>query len=449
MTFQASVIRSTSSETVGQRFLVLSTSLPYPLNRGNSIRSWGIFTSLANAGHRLSLLALGDPSELDKHQTKLREVFTSVEVIPHRAVTLTGNPDYLRRVRAIGSATPYSALRFRSGQLRQRLSTLLSLETYDAIISDTLYPLVNLPESAVPVIISEHNMEHVLIERYIQNERNPLKKLYGFLESRRLQRWQAKAWSKAALVLVCSEQDRSILNNHCPGAAVAVVPNAIDLSRYRPSQRASGDYLLYTGTLDWYPNRDAVDYLLSEIFPTVKREFPAVTQVIAGRNPPAAFLKRYSALDGVTFLNSVPDMRPVIAGAAVVLVPLRIGSGTRVKILEAGAFAKPIVSTPIGAEGLNFKDGLEILIAGSPTEFAHSVVRLLRNADLQRRIGMAARCKVEESYGLDTLGAALSDALMEFRRRTPPPATIPRSKNSASKKPGADASPASEAVKSA
>ncbi|MBK5295255.1 MAG: glycosyltransferase, partial [Acidobacteriia bacterium] len=167
---------------------------------------------------------------------------------------------------------------------------------------------------------------------------------------------------------------------------------------------------LYTGGMDWYPNRDAVKYFVDQVFPTLRQQAPGARFVVAGRNPSDEFRREFAGMADVVFTGTVPDMRAEIAKAQVCVVPLRIGSGTRLKILEAAAISKPIVSTSLGAEGLEFRNGSEILIADDAQSFAHATAALLRDPARRAQFGAAARRRVQERYSLAALAAALRTA---------------------------------------
>ena len=163
--------------------------------------------------------------------------------------------------------------------------------------------------------------------------------------------------------------------------------------------------------MDWHPNRDGVEFFISEILPELRRLVPSVTFRVAGRSPSGEILRRFTGVPGVEFTGTVPDMRAEIAKATVCVVPLRIGSGTRMKILEAGAMAKPIVSTSLGAEGLDLVDGEDIILADEPRTFAKAVADLLGDATRRRTLGQSVRRRIEQRYSLPVLQSALRRAL--------------------------------------
>jgi len=193
-----------------------------------------------------------------------------------------------------------------------------------------------------------------------------------------------------------------------------VVPNVVDFDHYAPREDDNISTILFQGAMDWFPNRDAVTFFVARMLPLLKQSVPHIRFVVAGRNPPPTFVSKFAGVSGIEFTGNVPDMRAEIAKAAVCIVPLRIGSGTRLKILEAAAMAKPVVSTRIGAEGLNFSDGEEIVLADEPLAVARAIVALLADPVRRRTIGLAARRRVEVQYSMSALRSALGQALAQL-----------------------------------
>ena len=187
----------------------------------------------------------------------------------------------------------------------------------------------------------------------------------------------------------------------------------VDVSQYEGIWNQDEDpaTVIYVGGMDSFPNRDALEYFVNDILPLIKRELPAVKVIAAGRNPAREFRAKFSGISELEFTGTVPDIRPVIAKAAVSIIPLRVGSGTRLKILEGGAMGKAMVSTTLGAEGLGFADGQEILIADEPHQFARCVTELLYDPDQRRKLGEAARKRVLANYDLTALERSITRAL--------------------------------------
>ena len=281
------------------------------------------------------------------------------------------------------------------------------------VFCETVYGMINVPAIGVPLILDNHNVEHFILERYRQFETNPLKRLYAHREAVRLRAEERAACARATLALCCSDADRRYFAQLCPEARLHVVPNVVEIDESAPSHDEPPPTLLYQGGMDWFPNRDAVKFFIESMMPRLRRAVPGIRFVVAGRGASSQFEQQFADMPDVYFTGTVPDMKPWVAGATVCVVPLRIGSGTRLKILEAAAMGKAVVSTRVGAEGLDFAGGKEIMIAGDADEFVGHTVQLLKDPCLRARIGAAARAKVELCYSFGVLREALAAVLAE------------------------------------
>jgi glycosyltransferase involved in cell wall biosynthesis len=272
----------------------------------------------------------------------------------------------------------------------------------------------------VPLLLNKDDVAHVILRRYLDLERDPVRRLYGEVEYRRVRRWEALACRRMNAVLVCSAEDRRILSALCPGVPMPIVPNAIDTGHYQPRTGEELRTVVFQGGMDWHPNSDAVEYFIRRVLPDLRRRVPDVVFRVVGRSASAQFKARMEALGPVCFTGTVPDMRDEIARATVCVVPLRIGSGTRLKILEAAAMARAIVSTPLGAEGLQFRDGDEIVLREHPEEFAAAVAELLADPARRERLGRTALRRVRKDYSFPALHNALQGALAAAAGRMVP-----------------------------
>ena len=394
------------------RILFHSLTLPYPATNGYKMRTWSLLQALAAEGHEITLICFGTPQEAAEDLRPLYDLCRFVEIIPETMTSISSGPDLKGRVRALASNLPYGVVRFRSERMRRRLAGHIQIGALDLIFTETSYSLINFPLSHnIPVVLDNHNVEYVLFERYIHHTRSPLRRAYAGIECQRMRRWDKAACARANLVLACSHHDRNLLRELHPPVQCAVVPNTIDASSYRAAEGQEDPFILYTGGMDWYPNRHAAQFFAEEILPKVRKRVPGVRFVIAGRNPSEGFRRLMSQFPGVELTGTVSDMREVIAKAAVCVVPLRIGSGTRLKILEAAAMAKAVVSTHLGAEGLEFADGKEIVLLDEPEKFSEAVASLLADPSRRQALGQAARRRVEETYSPRVLRHTVRQAL--------------------------------------
>jgi glycosyltransferase involved in cell wall biosynthesis len=398
------------------RILFLALTGPLPANNGYTLRNWALLRALAAEEHEVTLLAFGDRTLVRAaDQALLEGVCRGVDLIPFTWSQLSSLRDIPRRLRGLPGPRPYSVQRFQSSAMRTRVVAHIEGEKIEAVVSD-VFTAINLPTVSPPILLNHHNTEHVILRRYLAQERHPAKLAYASLEYWKMKRWERDLCRVSAVGMVCSESDRVTLGRLAPSLRLEIVPNVVDVASADTSVPEHPRTVLFQGGLDWYPNRDAVTFLATAILPELRRRIPDACVVIAGRNPDPRFIRRFRDIPDFRFTGTVDDMRPMIARAAVCVAPLRIGSGTRLKILEAAALAKPIVSTTLGAEGLDFRDGEEILLADEPAAFAEAVAGLLRDNRRRTVLGRAARRRVEAQYTVTTLRHRLRQALSQATR---------------------------------
>jgi glycosyltransferase involved in cell wall biosynthesis len=264
------------------------------------------------------------------------------------------------------------------------------------------------PHWQAPVLIHEHNVESQIAQRFYEKATHPLLKLFLYAQYRRMERFEHALWRKHPQVVAVSEQDRAIILQYTPDQNVTVVENGVDLDyfSYQPHPGISPN-LVYIGSMDWLPNEDAVLWFVKEIFPILRSQWPDCTFTIVGRNP-SEQVRRLANEPGIVVTGTVKEVRTFIAAASIMVVPLRIGGGSRLKILEAMSAGLPVVSTPIGCEGLRVADEVHLLIAEEPHHFAAQTSRLIADLLLQQKLAEAGRRLVEEHYGWPAMAHRLS-----------------------------------------
>jgi glycosyltransferase involved in cell wall biosynthesis len=302
------------------------------------------------------------------------------------------------------------ALRLESRSFRDRLVALLAEHRFDIVHIEgiELAPYLDILESSRPrpfIVFDDHNCEYLLQKRvFLTDLRNPLRwhgASYSFVQWKRLERFEAQACRRADLVVAVSEADSLALQKLVPQAAPLIIPNGIDVSAYTPDTVPATDMgeqaLVFTGKMDFRPNVDAMLWFSSQVLPLVRRDCPAAHLWIVGQRPH----RRLDALKGdpaITVTGWVDQVKPYIAGASVYVAPLRMGGGTRLKLLEAMAMERAVVATSLGAEGFPAVDGKELLLADTPELFAKAVVSLLRDPSRRADLGQKARRFVEQGY---------------------------------------------------
>jgi glycosyltransferase involved in cell wall biosynthesis len=275
----------------------------------------------------------------------------------------------------------------------------------DVCVADFLVAAANVPVGGVtPTLLFEHNVEYMIWKRLHAVETRAWRRALLAAEWRRMRRYEARACRQARLTVAVSEADRALLAASAPGADIRAIPTGVDAAYFHPNGTAEKPArLVFTGSMDWYPNEDAIIHFMEAILPRLRRRIPGLTIAVVGRNP-SERLKALGAAKGVQITGTVDDVRPYVAEAAVYVVPLRIGGGTRLKIFEALAMGKAVVSTSVGAEGLPMTPGQHFLQADSPEDFAKAVLALLEDVPRRRAIGEAGRRLVEARYSWAQVG---------------------------------------------
>jgi glycosyltransferase involved in cell wall biosynthesis len=354
----------------------------------------------------------------------MREVAAHVVTIP-RTDPAKGTPGfYIDAAKYLVDNVPYAVAKYRSAAYRAAVDELLSTRRFDAVVCDFLVPVVNLPaELPCPSILFTHNVEAEIWRRHAETASNPASKFLLSQQWRRMSRFEHGALARFDLVLAVSEADRQMFDRLYPDALKTpahVVQTGVDTTYFAPAPAAGQTekpaHLVFTGSMDWLPNEDGMLYFVREILPRIRQVEPETTLSIIGRAPTPA-VKRLADEAGIEVTGRVDDVRPHIAKGSVYIVPLRIGGGTRLKIFEAMAMGKAVVSTTVGAEGLPVTTGQNVVIADEPARFAQAVVHLIRDVESRRRIEAEARRLVVERYDWSAVAGDFEDALERTCRR--------------------------------
>jgi sugar transferase (PEP-CTERM/EpsH1 system associated) len=396
------------------RILWLKSDLLLPLDKGGKLRTWHLMRHLARH-HEITYLAFKDPSQPKADIDGMREVAAHLELVtraePHKGTLRF----YADAAMHLVDPLPYAVGKYRSRGFKERLNSLLATNRFDLIVCDFLFPAVNLPKRLpCPSVIFTHNVESEIWRRHADTKRGAAGKLLYGMQHRRMLRYEKATLARFDGVLAVSDADRDTFAALYPGAIchpVHVVPTGVDTAYFAPeASDPASRTLVFTGSMDWLPNEDAMQFFCREILPLIRADEPTVTLSIVGRAPTPA-VKRLAAEHGVQVTGRVEDVRPYMKEAAVYIVPLRIGGGTRLKIFEAMSMGKAVVSTTVGAEGLPVTSGNHLVLADDPPSFAGAVVGLLRDAGRRSALEAAARALVVERYDWSAVAGALEKAL--------------------------------------
>jgi glycosyltransferase involved in cell wall biosynthesis len=404
-----------------KKILVLTPQFPYPPHQGTALRNYNLIAGLARR-HQVHLLSFGDPD--GSHGTPLDELCRSIQVVhpPQRSMRHRVQGLFLSRL-------PDRAQRLPSAQFRAALSAILERENLDVVevegieLAQYLFQVADWrgDQKRPLLVFDDHNCEYVLQQRAFETDsrrrapsgvqgsvraqaRRSVGAAYSYVQWQRLRGYERRACLTADRVVAVSETDAEALRDLDPGLHPVVVPNGVDMAFYTEVvppleyRRGPGESdLVFTGKMDFRPNVDAVLWFAREVLPLIRQDAPQVRFWVVGKNPHA----RLASLAGdpaVELTGWVEDVRPYIAEAAVYVIPLRIGGGTRLKVLEAMAMGKAIVSTALGCEGFDLIADQELVIADAPSEFAAAVLALLGDPERRERLSRAARRFAESRY---------------------------------------------------
>lgn len=396
--------------------LWLKSDLLVPLDKGGKLRTWHLMRHLARR-HDITYLSFADSTLRTEDLLEMRHVASRIVTVRREEAPKGSFRFYADVARHITDALPYAIAKYRSEAYRSTLVRLLDEHHVDLVVCDFLVPAVNLPDRLpCPAVLFTHNVEAEIWRRHTEQQGLAIARwLYG-VQHKRMLDFECATLARFDKVLAVSEQDRDTFEQLYPGATQTpafVVPTGVDTSYFSiDSSQPSRPRLVFTGSMDWLPNEDAMTFFCRDVLPLVRARVPDVQLAIVGREPTRG-VRNLAAQNGVVVTGRVDDVRPFIRDAAVYVVPLRIGGGTRLKIFEAMAMGKAVVSTAIGAEGLPVADDRHLLIADGPQAFANAVVRLLEDTTCRSRLGRAARDLVASRFDWAVVASELETALLQ------------------------------------
>jgi sugar transferase (PEP-CTERM/EpsH1 system associated) len=364
--------------------------------------------------HRVTYIALDDGTITAEQRSRALEYCDDLVIVPWRRAPLRGVSRALAAVGNLFSSLPFALAPYRSAAMTHaiRMRCGGSTDRADVVVCDFLTPALNVPEDpGCPVVLFQHNVEAMIWERRAKVASNPIVRLYMREQWRRMQRVEREQCLRFDHVVAVSPEDAAVFRDRYGVERVSSVPTGVDTEFFRPSgtvSRVPGS-IVFTGSMDWMPNEDGMAYFVEEILPLVTRAVPEATLAIVGRNPTARVRALAEGRSDITVTGTVPDVRPYLEAASVVVVPLRIGGGTRIKIYEAMGMERAVVSTTIGAEGLDVVDGEHILLADDPQSFADAVIALLRAPDRAEQIGQQAASHVRAHFGWAAVAEQFAD----------------------------------------
>jgi glycosyltransferase involved in cell wall biosynthesis len=372
------------------RILILLNRVPFPLNDGGAIGTFGFVKGYVEAGAQVHTLAMNTTKHFVEEQTAIQHFK------PYSSLTLVNVDNRIKPIGALRNLfakQSYITERFDSADYRTALEQILHTHTFDVVHLDglpaALY-LSTLRQLAPNAHLSmrAHNVEHVIWERIAAQETNSLKKWYLALQAARLKHFEIKAAAEVDTVMAISQEDKDAMLKACPTAKTLIVPAGMDIADEKPKGNDEVYPLTFIGSFDWMPNLQGVEWFFSEVWSKLSAKFPDAKLHLAGKKMPA-HIKALQSIQ-VNPIGEVPDAKQFLLDGGVMVVPIVSGSGIRIKILEGMALGKCIIATPIAAEGLGLTNEENILIADTAAQFEHYLSRCITQPDFRLQIAQNA-----------------------------------------------------------
>jgi glycosyltransferase involved in cell wall biosynthesis len=392
------------------KILWVKTDFLHPTTRGGQIRTLQMLRCL-HRKHEIHYVAFETPGEPEGFE-RSSEYCAKAYPVRHRIPPKPSLGFLLQVLGGVFSPLPVAVERYRSEAMRKKIEQLLGSERFDACVVDFIFPAINIGDPS-RWIVFQHNLETTIWKRHAAHG-NLLRRWFFTLQAERMARFEGNLCRKAKRVIAVSETDALDLQSMFQLGPVAWVPTGVDLAYFTRAPEAPkvDSDLVFVGSMDWMANQDGVAWFLDQVLPLIRRKHPQCTVSIVGRNPSSALLRRAGRDSRITVTGTVPDVRPYLWGARISIVPLRIGSGTRLKIFEAMAAKVPVVSTTIGAEGLPLTNGEHAWIADTAEDFARRCVELLEDGAERERLSDAAWKLVSERFSWESVTSGFESLLV-------------------------------------
>lgn len=393
------------------RILWLKTELLHPVDKGGKIRTYQMLKELKKK-HHITYLTLDDGSADGQALEKSEEYAHETIAVPHKTSAKFSLKFYLELADNFRSHLPYALQKYLNAEMRRAIKNICNERDFEIVVCDFLAPAVNVPDDLeTPTLLFQHNVEATIWRRHFQTATNPLKKAFLKQQWHRMRQYEKNACDRFDYVVAVSEDDAANMRSAYGAKNVSPIPTGVDTEYFAPGIKREKDpfNIVFTGSMDWLPNEDAMRWFTDEVLPRVRERIPDVLLTIVGRNPSPTLLDLSRRDRSVVVTGRVDDVRPYMERSSAYIVPIRIAGGTRLKIYEAMAMELPIVSSTIGAEGLPVKDGFDILLRDDRQDFADAVIEVLSDKTLAKNLGTDAARTVRERHSWSKVADSFAD----------------------------------------
>ncbi len=381
------------------KILFLSQRFLLPMDTGGKIRTGNILKQLAKT-HEITLISNVESPKDDPYISKMDKYSTKFISVPWRETKKYSLLFYLRLFFKLFSIYPVSVLNDYSKELKSAVEKECANAKYDVAICDFVQSALNFKNiKNIPTILFQHNVESEIARRHFQQSLTTVVKIFWYLQWKRMYSFEKKTCRTFNIVIAVSDKDKSFFNQTFHLDNVETIPTGVDVDYFIPQTvNIENHSLIFCGSMDWLPNEDAILFFVKDILPHIKNRIPGIKLNVVGRNPSPSLQKFIRKYPEIHLTGWVKDIRPYIAASSLYVVPMRIGGGTRLKIYEAMAMGKTIISTSVGAEGLPAENGKHLIIENDPIKFSNRIIALLNDHDKRKEIGETAAGYVREKF---------------------------------------------------
>lgn len=402
------------------KILFLSQRFLLPMDTGGKIRTGNILEQLSKL-HEITLISNVESPIDDSYVPSMNRFCARFIPVQWKEIKRSSLLFYIRLFFQMFSFYPVNVLNDYSTKLRKEVEKELAGEAYDLAICDFVQSALMFKNVMhLPTLLFQHNVESAISHRHVSQNTNPFIKLFWWLQWRKMFSFEKKACRQFAKVITVSENDRDLFRKLYATDNASTIPTGVNIEYYKPGneKETTPETLVFCGSMDWLPNEDAILFFIRDILPVIRKKIENIHLTVVGRNPSAVLKKQVEKIPQVSLTGWVDDTRPYIAKSALFIVPIRIGGGTRMKIYEAMAMGKTVVSTTIGAEGLPVKNNEHLMIADAPGKFANVIIDLLLNHGKRERLGKNARNYVKNNFAWQSVAKVFSNICTKNKKKS-------------------------------